>query len=352
MPKNKPISLYWKCQLMGWTTASLYWMFQGYTTGRFLWGMAVIQLLSDLVVYIAITHLYRAFARLNNWQQLSLNRLIWRIVIAVPLMAILYLLVTLIKLYAVRWLFQTHQQQSFSGFFEDNALGIYVAGLRLMAIWLLAYHLYHYAKREINLASENAKLALSVKQAQLDNLSSQLNPHFLFNALNTIKSLIFTNPNSAARAIDLMSELLRSGLYSGDVVEIPLADEIDLVKDYLELEKLRLQERLSYRFEIDPSLAPILVPRMSVQTLVENAVKYGIANQKHGGELIIYGIKEKDFNCLRVVNTGKLGKNVNQFGVGLKNLKSRLKMVYHEQASFSLYEYEEKVCAEIKIPVR
>nr|WP_227256282.1 histidine kinase [Pedobacter sp. MR2016-19] len=221
-----------------------------------------------------------------------------------------------------------------------------------MAIWLLAYHLYHYAKREIRLSVENARLELSFKQSQLDNLSAQLNPHFLFNALNNIKSLVYTRPDAAGRAIDLLSELLRSGLYKGSAMLIRLNEEVDLVRDYLELEALRMEKRLTYNLDIDISLSGLMVPRLCIQTLVENAVKHGVALEKHGGKIEVI-IKEYDgFVNICVLNPGKLEQDKTTTGIGLHNLKERLDLSYHHRASFSLYEMEQKVCAEIKIPIR
>ena len=333
--------------------AALYWTFQGWSAaGNFRFDLAVVQFVSDVLMYILITHLYRNFANKNRWQDLSLEKLIWRMLIVIPAMGIFYLLVTIGKLYLVRLLFLSHPPQSFADFFSVNALGIFVAGIRLMAIWLLAYHLYHYAKREIRLSVENARLELSFKQSQLDNLSAQLNPHFLFNALNNIKSLVYTRPDAAGRAIDLLSELLRSGLYKGSAMLIRLNEEVDLIRDYLELEGLRMEERLQYNLDIDISLSGLMVPRLCIQTLVENAVKHGVALEKQGGKIEVIINEHDGFVNIRVLNPGKLEQDKTTTGIGLYNLKERLDLSYHHRVSFSLYEMEQKVCAEIKIPIR
>nr|WP_315418230.1 histidine kinase [uncultured Pedobacter sp.] len=333
--------------------AALYWAFQGWSAaGNFRFDLAVVQFVSDVLMYILITHLYRNFANKNRWQDLSIEKLIWRMLIVIPVMGIFYLLVTTGKLYLVRLLFLSHPPQSFADFFSLNAAGIFVAGIRLMAIWLLAYHLYHYAKGEIRLSVENARLELSFKQSQLDNLSAQLNPHFLFNALNNIKSLVYTRPDAAGRAIDLLSELLRSGLYKGSAMLIRLNEEVDLVRDYLELEALRMEERLNYDLDIDISLSGLLVPRLCIQTLVENAVKHGVALEKQGGKIEVLISEQDGLVSIRVLNPGKLEPDKTVAGIGLQNLKERLDLSYQHHASFKLYEMEQKVCAEIKIPIR
>ncbi|WP_230145792.1 MULTISPECIES: sensor histidine kinase [unclassified Pedobacter] len=353
MEKKPYISLYWKCQLIGWSVAALYWACQGWSAaGNFRFDMAVVQFVSDVIMYILITHLYRNFANKNHWHDLALQKLIWRMLIVISVMGVFYAIITVSKLYLVRLLFLSHPHQSFAGFFSLNAVGIFVAGIRLMAIWLLAYHLYHYAKREMRLSVENARLELSFKQSQLDNLSAQLNPHFLFNALNNIKSLVYTRPDAAGRAIDLLSELLRSGLYKGSAMLIRLNEEIDLVRDYLELEGFRMEERLQYDLDIDISLSALMVPRLCIQTLVENAVKHGVALEKQGGKIEVIINEKNGLVSIRVLNPGKLEPNKTVAGIGLQNLKERLDLSYQHHASFSLYEMEQKVCAEIKIPIR
>ena len=352
MEKKAYISLYWKCQLIGWSVASLYWSFDGWYNDGFRLDLAVIQFVLDVAMYILITHLYRNFATRNHWQNLPLDKLLWRMLIAIPVMGVFYALVTIGKLYLVRIWFMGDLAQTFVDFFNLNVVSILVAGFRLMAIWLLAYHLYHYAKREIRLSVENARLELSYKQSQLDNLSAQLNPHFLFNALNTIKSLVYIHPDSAGRAIDLLSELLRSGLYKGSSMLIKLSEEIALVKDYLELESLRMEERLEYELDIDVSLSELMVPRLCIQTLVENAVKHGVALEKNGGRIDLIIAKRDGFLIIRVLNPGQLEENKITEGIGLRNLKERLDHGYQQLATFRLSETQQKVCAEIKIPIR
>src|SRR5205814_385327 len=97
----------------------------------------------------------------------------------------------------------------------------------------------------------NARLEIMTRDARLSNLSAQLNPHLLFNSLNTIKALVVDEPKSARRAIDLLSDLLRTGLYTGEDILVSVKEELELVMDYLELEKLRFEDRLTYQIDMD-----------------------------------------------------------------------------------------------------
>ena len=350
MKKKLSISLYWKCQLIGWSIASLYWGYLGFSGGKFNPVIGVLQFISDVAVYILLTHLYRNFALSHKWQQLNLNQLLIRIIPAIIIMGSAYLAVTMIKVYLFRMWLNPYTLQPFFVFFKLNWANMFVAGVRLMSIWLLAYHLYQYARREINTTKENARLQLMTRDAQLNNLSAQLNPHFLFNSLNNIKSLVIENPKSARRAIDLLSDLLRTGLYGRDVQLIAVNEELSLVKDYLELEKLRFEERLQFCIKADESLNSVLIPRFSIQTLVENAIKHGTDKQKDGGIISIRIEQQDAFVKISVQNPGNLDNNDEREGLGLKNLTERLHLLYKGKAKFEIISEEDIVAATIFIP--
>lgn len=336
MKTNSTISLYWKCQLIGWSVASLYWSYLGYSGGRFNIFIGLLQFLSDVSLYILITHLYRNFATRRNWQQLNLNQLIPKIIPAVLVLGLAYLLVTVVKSYLFGMWLARGGMIPFVAFFQLNCATMLMAGIRLMAIWLLAYHLYHYAQREINIARENARLAIIAKDAQLNSLSAQLNPHFLFNSLNNIKALVIENPKSARRAIDLLSDLLRTSLYNGEVLLTTIKDELAIVKDYFELEKLRFEERLQFCMDVDDRLDNELILRFSIQTLAENAVKHGVAKQKNGGLIRVKIALADNSISISVQNPGEFNSNAQTAGLGLNNLNERLQLQYKGKAKLHI----------------
>ncbi|MDW3649996.1 MAG: histidine kinase [Bacteroidia bacterium] len=229
---------------------------------------------------------------------------------------------------------------------------VLITGLRHMSIWLLGYHLYHFYQREVQTTKINAQLSLIAKQAQFDNLSAQLNPHFLFNSLNSIKSLILENPKIARRAVDLLSDLLRFSLYQKRDTTIPLEEEITLVKDYIELEKLRFEERLIVKFEIDEKLNKTRVLPLSIQLLVENALKHGIDKEMEGGLLSISIQEVEGFAEIKIHNPGQLS-NENTHGLGLKNLNERLQLLYKGEAHFTIEEMSDTtVLATLILPIK
>ncbi len=348
--KSNRLSLYWQCQLIGWSAAALYWGYSGFLAGGFNLTLAFIYFVTDVAAYIFISHQYRNIALRFGWHRLPLKKLVNIIVVAVLVLGFAFLLVTAGKIYLLRGLFFKNYTESFAAFISANWLPVLMAGIRLMSIWLLAYHLYHYAQREIMIARENARLEVITREAQLNNLSAQLNPHFFFNSLNNIKSLIIENPLGARRAVDLLADLLRTSLYRKDVMLIPLKDELNMVKDYLELEKLRFEERLQQSIEVDDQLNNTLVLRLSIQTLVENAIKHGIDKQKEGGMVRISVVRNGEFIEIRVQNPGRLDEAKSKQGLGLKNLEERVRLQFKGNGKFNIAAQDETVLTTLQIP--
>jgi LytS/YehU family sensor histidine kinase len=267
-------------------------------------------------------------------------------------MAFVYTLLIISKLYLVHSYFEPGFTQTFREYYISVRLQIFIGGIRLISIWVLAYYLYHYAQREIRTVKENAKLSVIAKEAQLSNLSSQLNPHFLFNSLNNIKGLVAENPTSARRSIDLLSDLLRTSLYGREAALISIKDELNLVNDYLELEKLRYEERLRFSIEVaEPLLQAMIIP-FSIQTLVENAVKHGISNSNNGGLIAVTIEKNNGVLVTHVQNPGRIDREKKIAGLGLKNLQDRLRLQFGGKATFTLAQHDtDTVLATLLIPV-
>ena len=304
------------------------------------------------MLYITITHLYRLFSLNQGWQNLNLPQLVPRIIPAVFVMSLVYMITTGAKIYLVRRIFWIDYDESFIAFLKELGLNIFIAGTRLMSIWILAYHLYQYAQREIELAKLNAEMAVVARETQLNNLIAQLNPHFLFNSLNTIKALIIANPPVARRAIDLLSELLRHSLYKGGNMLTTVEVEMSLVKDYLELESLRMEERLQFELLVDEDLNKQLIPRLCIQTLAENAIKHGIAQQKSGGKIDIHVYCNNANLMITVINPGTLNCSKPHPGIGISNLKKRLELTYQGRATFNITDhFNGKINAFISIPI-
>jgi LytS/YehU family sensor histidine kinase len=184
-------------------------------------------------------------------------------------------------------------------------------------------------------------------------LKSQLNPHFIFNALNSIRALVDENPAKSKQAINQLSNILRNSLTTGKRGLTIFDEELKIVKDYLGLESIRFEERLKTEFNIDPASRDFLVPPLMIQTLVENGIKHGIAKLTAGGIIHIKTAVRNDRLTIQIRNSGQYlnGTKRGTVGLGLQNTKQRLKLIYGEKASFRiLTENDTFVLTEIEIP--
>jgi len=226
-----------------------------------------------------------------------------------------------------------------------------IQGTMLMAGWLCLYFYYHLFDRYNRLQIEQLRLVASVKEAELRALKSQINPHFIFNSLNSLRGLIDENPDRARQAVTQLANLLRYSLQSGHLETVPFEDELRTVNDYLALEQVRHEERLRVRLEIAPGALAWAVPPMLLQTLVENAVKYGIAPRREGGEIVIAARCERGQLRLQVTNPGTLSANGGSTGVGLRNAAERLQLLFGARATLNLREDPTgRVVAEVVLP--
>jgi LytS/YehU family sensor histidine kinase len=223
----------------------------------------------------------------------------------------------------------------------------------LLVGWQFIYFFYHLFDRYNRLHIEQLRLVASVKDAELRALKSQINPHFIFNSLNSLRGLIDENPGRAREAVTQLANLLRYSLQSGQLETVPLEDELNTVNDYLALEQVRHEERLRVRLDIAPEAPGVSIPPMLVQTLVENAIKYGIAPRREGGEIAIVARCEHDRLRLLVINPGTLVGGGGSTGVGLRNAADRLRLLFGAQASLALREDPPgRVVAEVLVPLR
>ncbi len=227
-------------------------------------------------------------------------------------------------------------------------------GALILFVWLCLYFFYHLFDRLNRSEIERFRLMTSVKEAELRALKSQVNPHFIFNSLNSLRALIDEDPERARKAVTQLANLLRYSLQSGQKETVPFEDELGVVNDYLALEQVRHEERLRLRLDIAPDALHLPVPPMLLQTLVENAVKYGITPRPDGGEISITARNMGGALRIQVSNPGEIDRDgpASSTGVGLRNAAERLRLIFGERATLQLRsDRPEHVVAEAVIPL-
>ena len=219
-------------------------------------------------------------------------------------------------------------------------------------VWISIYILWHYIEFANKEEIKKIKLETLIKELELKTIKSQINPHFIFNALNSIRALVDEDPERARKAITELSNILRSSIQVDKVEITSLQKELAIVKDYLALEYIRFADRLKVEYEIEDATLHFAIPPMMLQTLVENAIKHGLSKQP--GDCLIKITAKINANKLDLVvqNTGVLQAKEND-GFGLQSTRDRLNILYGGEAEFSIYQCQpNRVTAKLTIPIQ
>ncbi len=288
----------------------------------------VLNILAANAVGAALTHGLRHRMRARGWLELPVGRLLPRlaaaaVALALGLELIAFLIGLPVKPIRPEW--------SFPVLFLLNA----IQWLMPMSAWVALYTAICYFRRWRSAEIARLQLEVAARQAQLDALRAQLNPHFLFNALNSLRALIAERPAQARELVTDLSELLRYTLLAGHRERVPLAEELTAVESYLQLESVRLEERLRWRVEAAADTRSLALPPMLLQGLVENAVKHGISAQPQGGEVAVAARRAGARLELTVSNSGRLAPTA-PGGFGLANARQRLRLLYGTRAALEL----------------
>ena len=317
------ITIYWILQLVGWGLYTL-----------FLIGMMVVfggresinpsTLILQLIVYVGLvlfSHLFRLYIKKHNWIELPMGKLIPRAVLGILITA--FVVQTFIHLI----IYHFFPLSGITGFSMSGFIGYVFNVFIVLILWSAIYFAIKFIEKNRKSELEKLELKAALQEAELMILKNQVNPHFLFNALNNIRSLILIEPEKARKMVTHISDLLR---YS-----------------------IQFQDRLKYSFDIDPATEKIEIPPMAIQLLVENGIKHGLSIQKTGGEISIRTELIEGHLLIEVRNTGQLSNSQKREGIGLKNLVERMKILFGHFAEFKLENGPDNmVSATLKIPIQ
>jgi sensor histidine kinase YesM len=342
--------LYWISQVTGWTFFIGINLFIISSFEELTWQRILVWIFLGFLG-ILFTHLLRAVIRKYYWLNLPLNKTIPRILIS----SIITGIIIYVLVFAASYIAGTFRQ-------DENNIARLIAGVVnssiLVLLWCLIYYVVHYMENYKKKEIESLIWEAAVKDYELKTLKSQLNPHFMFNAMNSIRALIEEDPDSAKVAITKLSNILRYSLQMERMESVPLEDEIETVKNYLDLERIRFEDRLKYKLDIEKNTQKIEIPPMMIQTLIENGIKHGVAKRTEGGEIELKSKLLSTSNGsklkIEIRNSGHFSEEQlkNSIGFGVSNTKHRLNLLFGDDAHFSIKnEKSDTVLAEIEIPI-
>jgi signal transduction histidine kinase len=304
----------------------------------YLWGI-----LTPLAVWLA----WRYPIQPGTWKR------------AVPLHLLVSILLTTIQLSAeasIAWLRHS----------EDGTLTAMLAHylrqhmqIGLLTYWFLlgATHFYRIYDQDRKRQLRAAQLGAQLAEAQMENLRTQLHPHFLFNTLQAAVTLIHEDPQGAEDILLRLSELLRVSLDEMRTHEIQLAREMEFLGHYIDIQQRRFDARLRFEVHIDPTFLDCAVPTLILQPLVENAVRHGVGKHKDTDVITVRAFQEQERLYLEVANFSSSLEDTPERlfsrGVGLSNARGRLEQLYGREQSLRLFNLEPTgVCVQISIPMR
>ncbi|HEX8425478.1 sensor histidine kinase [Hymenobacter sp.] len=346
-----PSRLYWRAQLIGW---SLYLVFSAVVFSAF--GQTTRDTLPILLVIVStmalLTHGLRYHIQANDWQRLAPLPLLSRLVLMNALLAVL----SQVIIWAVLILViqptgdgKPHGWAQFIGYvFNVNFV---------LWLWVGFYFGWHYLRSYQQAEVDKWKLAAAVQEAEMRTLKAQINPHFMFNGLNNIRALVMEDPGRARDMITHLSDLLRYSIQLSSAEQVPLSRELEIVEHYLQLEAMQLEERLTYSLDVDPAALPALIPPMTLQLLVENAIKHGIAPRPEGGFIHLTAQPDAASGQLHIVvrNTGYYQPLPGHEGVGLRNARERIALLFGSATALDIHNDStapNTVVAHLQLPMQ
>jgi sensor histidine kinase YesM len=283
----------------------------------------------------------------------------WSIVLKVLPFALMLAFIHLLLIAALRWFF--YQWYDYSTI--SDSLGSYIIAetstqffipILFFSCTLAVGYLLQYYNKNQELQMESLNLDKKLTQAQLKNLKSQLQPHFLFNALNTISMLVRQNENkNAVKMISGLGGLLRYALDNKESQWSTIGIELEVIEKYLLIESIRFENKLKYTINIEDKLKDTPIPDLLLQPIVENSLKHGFDNFKINGRIEIDVFKDEQFYNIKVNDNGK-GFNTKEspFGFGLNSTLERLEKLYKGKAQFLIEGVPDKgTKITIKIPI-
>ncbi len=332
---------YWTFQLIGWGSFAIINTFFAFSfdklNPKFFYRLGIF-----LFLGIVISHFMREIITRHGTLQKSLNKQVFYFFIITFILAIVASYLNVEAVIGFNLLRADEQEllaRPSVSYLVNKLLLVLSSAFSyfvLFFIWSLIYFMYHYVTKSRKQQLDTLRLESLVKELELQTIKAHINPHFIFNSLNSIRALVDENPQRARKAVTELSNILRSSMQSEKKETVPFGNELHIVKDYLALENMRFEDRLKIEYDIDDDTLDQPVPPMMLQTLVENAIKHGISKNIKGGMVKVSSEFKDGYHELLVQNTGQFTGKVNEDGFGISSTNNRLSLLYGDKARFEI----------------
>lgn len=340
---------YWACQLAGWGLLSVL----GVLSSSFGdWHAALRFAVAKIVCSaagLALSHQWRGLLRRRAWIDRASGLPLGTLAAGLLGLAVVQTGVLLLTDLVFRGgaFFDLGPDESLAA----NLVILVALWFLVFAFWTLCYAVALSRRRAARFELEKLRLEVSAKEAELRALQSQVNPHFFFNSLSSIRALVYDDAEAAARAINRLAGMMRHSLKTGQQASVRLDEELAAVQAYLDMEKLRFEDRLQLDVDVPAGLGGVLLPPMVLQTLVENAVRHGVERTTGPCRIRITATSADDGGARVVVaNEGRLIADSESTRVGLANANRRLALQFGAEAGCAIAEADGWVTATVTLP--
>ena len=344
---------YWTCQLLGWgLIGQLNILYSSSFSGQNEESThaELIRLAVWVVSGLFLSHLMRDVIRKCNLIEMSpLIQTLW----ILSLTLLFSLLSAAVSASIILTLVAFHTAQMDASLIKSLNIRTALSSLVILLVWNSIYFLSHYVAKTRRQETDKIRMTQAMRELELKRIKANMNPHFVFNAINGIRALVDEQPNRARDAMTSLGNILRSSLLIEKHDIVSLREELAIVQDYLALQKIRFEERLEVETDIDPNTLDLSIPTMMMQTLVENAVKHGVCSNTRPGRVRISAQRQNGRFTIWIQNPGMLGTSIGITGVGLKSTRERLAFLFGEEASLVIRQSsEDTVEVRVVIPIR
>lgn len=341
---------FWKANVTAWFIFSLLWIVL-YTPAEFYLNDGFKILVSNFAIPVLFTSLLRyIYSRLTE-KNFSLTKIILIIATSALISALLwYILDTTFTLIYYDYPLSIISEITFDSF-AKRLIGIYI----LIALWCTIYFTIKLFYQWQSEKEAKEKAMYNALESRIEALKNQLNPHFLFNSLTSISSLVDENPAKAKKVIRELSGFLRYSLTYKNNVRTTLRREIDFINHYIYIQSIRFEDNFKFNLNIDPETESFLIPSAILYPIVENAIKYGMESSSRPLNVVLQTYVEGDFFIISVKNSGNWIDAAQQkstgTNTGIYNVKERLNCEYDGKSTFNIEAHDNWVVVKIGIPL-
>jgi two-component system LytT family sensor kinase len=327
---------YWACQAIGWGSMALLKLFHSDANKVIETGpdnRDVVWFLSWVMLSLIITHLMRMVIRGLRLLEKEPRVQAISIFFLTIAFTIVHVMLTARSFHFFGdYRMSPEKRLEMDIWIVQNIISVFI----ILFTWNSIYFLYHYMSRAKWQLADSNRMIGELRSMELKNIRSHISPHFLFNSLNGIRGLVDEDPGRARASITSLSNILMNSLQVENVDVVPLQKELEVVRDYMSLQRIRFGDWLKLEYAIDPRTLQLPVPNMMLQTLIENAVKHGIQSKVGDCPIRIESRIEGRRFEISVNNCGRLEEVVGLKGFGLSSTRERLELLFGDTASFSI----------------